>query len=148
MQLRRIGVVLFIIGAILIMIVPLPAQNQTQLNSNTTVVKHGLNETELQNEFQRIASLPYEEYKCRQKSNLLWNYIHTNDPNSAVYTVSIQHKSGKYAHVYVVYEGMVFDPTSEPALYRIPMDKYNRQLDAWSFDRNYLVSTGTDGSVV
>jgi hypothetical protein len=144
MRFRTIGTIIFIIGAILIMAVPLPAEKTTTNNTTniTTVQAKTINETGLKTEFDRIAKLPYNEYKCREKSDLLLQYIHQHDPTAPVHTVSIDHKRDNYSHVYVVYQGVVFDPTSEPALYRIPMDKYNEQLDMWGFNRNHLVSTG------
>jgi len=150
MKIRTIGTTLFIIGAILIMTIPTPTNPENNTNTLNTTTKATqtitINETELHQEFNRIASLPYTQYKCREKSDLLLQYIHTHDPHSPVHTRSIQHKTGKYSHVYVEYQGTVFDPTCTPALYRVPIDKYNGQLDDWGFNRDHIMSTGYAGT--
>lgn len=115
--------------------------NTTEKNTLT----YGLDENGLRDEFNRISNLPYSEYKCRERSDLLYTYIRQNDPYSTVYTVSIQHKNNQYSHVYVVYQNVAFDPTSVPPLYRIPLEKYNAQLDVWGFNRDNIVSMGVYG---
>ena len=76
---------------------PLPAEN------NKTLIKHEINESDLKVEFDHIAELPYSEYGCRQKSDMLCEYIHQHDLYSSVYTISIPHSSGAYYHVFVEY---------------------------------------------
>jgi len=121
------------------------SSNEKEKINQTMKVKHGINESYLRAEFDRIAELPYDQYKCRQKSDMLFDFIHQQDPYSEVYTVNIQHASGKYAHVFVLYEGVVFDPTSEPPLYRQSMDKYNKNLEKWAFKRQEMIYQGYSG---
>lgn len=119
---------LLIMGVVCTLFISTPSANAPQLQNTTTI-----DEKELHNEFNRIASLPYNEYQCRQKSDMLWDYIHKHDPNGKVYTVSIEHESKQYMHVYVLYNGNVYDPTCTPALYNQTMPKYQRNLDSWGF---------------
>lgn len=68
--------------------------NYTTTNTTTPpveVVKE-INPTELEKEFTRIANLPYGEYQCRQKSDLLKTYIHEHQNKYDIYTVSVAHK--------------------------------------------------------
>lgn len=146
MRFRTVLLSFFIIVMVMATIGTIGSSNQKEKNNNEdSKVQHGINESYLHKEFDRISELPYEQYKCRQKSDMLFEFIHQQDPYSQVYTVSIQHASGKYAHVFVLYEGVVFDPTSEPSLYRQTLDKYNKNLDKWQFNRQEMVYQGYSG---
>ena len=114
-------------------------------SANNRDIQTGIDETELKNEFDRIANLPYSEYKCREKSDMLFDYIHQHDPTSAVHTISIPHVCGEYSHVFVEYQGVVFDPTCSPPLYRQTWDKYNQNLKIWGF-QGKTITCGYNGT--
>jgi hypothetical protein len=103
-------------------------KDQVEQNDSELIKAHGIDESKLKTEFNRIALLPYRQFKCREKSDLLCDFIHQHDPYSKVRTINITHKNGKYSHVFVEYEGVIFDPTCEPALYRQSWDKYNKNV--------------------
>jgi len=145
MRFRTVLLSFFIIVLVMATIGTIGSSNEKENNNNDSKVRHGINESYLRKEFDRISELPYDQYKCRQKSDMLFEFIHQQDPYSEVYTVNIQHASGKYAHVFVLYEGVVFDPTSEPPLYRQSLDKYNKNLDKWKFKRQEMIYQGYSG---
>lgn len=121
-------------------------------NTNTTVNQRENNLTDkmLREEFTRIHNLPYSEYQCRQKSELLKTYIRKYDKTGELYTVSIPHKTGGYSHVYVEYRGYAYDPTSTPQnkpLYHIDKALWQQQLEAWGFTGQPIVRQGWDGEV-
>jgi hypothetical protein len=139
----------FLLGVIIIVLVVTTigtvGKDQVEQNDSERITAHGMDESELKTEFNRIASLPYSQCKCREKSDLLCDFIHQHDPYSKVRTISITHESGKYSHVFVEYEGVIFDPTCSPALYRQSWDKYNKNLDIWGFNRKQMISQGYEG---
>lgn len=144
-----LAVIGLVLGSMVVMNSDVMAMTSTLLPSSshaTTAPTKDITETGLRAEFDRIAALPYDQYKCREKSDMLSDYIHKHDPQAGVYTVSVPHKSGTYSHVYVVYQGVAFDPTSDPALYRQSMDKYNENLANWGFSNKDVVSQGYNGT--
>jgi len=121
--------------------------NYTTTNTTTQpieVVKE-INPTELEKEFTRIANLPYGEYQCRQKSDLLKTYIHEHQNKYDIYTVSVVHNTNQYSHVYVLFNNRVYDPTSIPPLYNKSQERYQVQLEAWGFNTHHTVMNGYDG---
>ena len=134
--------VVFTTGAIL---------NNHNNNPSTTIQEQRTNKLTdqmLMEEFTRIHKLPYEQYQCRQKSELLKTYIRQYDKAGELYTVSIPHREGGYSHVYVEYRGYVYDPTSTPKnkpLYHIDKELWQQQLEAWGFTGQPIVRNGWDG---
>lgn len=140
-----LGLIALLLGSMVAMTGDVRAMTSTLLPSSspaTAAPTKDITETGLRAEFDRIAALPYDQYQCRQKSDMLCDYIHQHDPQASVYTVNVPHKSGAYSHVYVVYQGVVFDPTSNPALYRQSIDKYNENLQIWGFTSKDIVTQG------
>jgi hypothetical protein len=136
--------VLIVFGVIILTLFTVGLIQQNTTTNTTTPQVQTINPDELKTEFQRIAALPYEQYKCRERSDLLFEYIHKHDPTSPVYTVSIAHNQDNYCHVFVLYKGYAYDPTSIPPLYNQSMDKYEQNLRIWGFT-GMRVSTGYDG---
>lgn len=135
-----IVLVLFTTGAIL--------NNTTNTNTTVNQRENNLTDKMLREEFTRIHNLPYSEYQCRQKSELLKTYIHRYDKTGELYTVSIPHRDGGYSHVYVEYRGYVYDPTSTPTnkpLYHVDKALWQQQLEAWGFTGQPIVRQGWDG---
>mgnify|MGYP001482966236 CR=1 FL=1 len=120
-------------------------------NTSTTIQEQRTNtltDKMLQTEFTRIHQLPYSEYQCRQKADLLKTYIRKYDKTGELYTVSIPHKNGGYSHVYVEYRGYAYDPTSTPTnkpLYHIDKKLWQQQLEAWGFTGQPIVRNGWEG---
>lgn len=135
-----IVLVLFTTGATL--------NNHTNTTNTVNQRENNLTDQMLQTEFTRIHQLPYSEYQCRQKADLLKTYIRKYDKTGELYTVSIPHKNGGYSHVYVEYRGYVYDPTSTPQnkpLYHIDKKLWQQQLEAWGFTGQPIVRNGWEG---
>lgn len=123
-------------------------------NTTSTTIQeqrtNNLTDQMLMEEFTRIHQLPYEQYQCREKADLLTAYIYRYDKTGELYTVSVPYKDGTYSHVYVEYRGFVYDPTSTPTgkpLYHVDKELWQRQLEAWGFTGQPIVRQGWDGEV-
>jgi hypothetical protein len=82
--------------------------------------------------YNEIQALPYEEYKCGAKADMLLNYIHSMDVTATVYKASMEHQNGQYAHAYVIYKGMAYDPTNNIIQ---PLAEYESFLESQGFTK-------------
>lgn len=150
MKLRNILIVIILSIIVLFTVGLIKQQNHITEDNVPTQPENGLTDEMLQAEFQRIHNLPYSDYQCREKADLLTAYIYRYDKTGELYTVSVPYKDGSYCHVYVEYRGFVYDPTSTPTgkpLYRIDKALWQQQLTAWGFTGQPIVRYGHGGEV-
>ncbi|MDD1775171.1 MAG: hypothetical protein LUQ24_06555 [Methanobacterium sp.] len=97
------------------------------------------NDTAVKAEFNRIASIPYDEvnYNCLNKSSDFHNYLLQHGVTNA-YLVRIMHESGDYMHAFVVWDGLAYDPTNEPPYYGVDYNKYIEALEEQGFTKNII----------
>ena len=100
--------------------------------------------------FQKVAEVPYkadytstkpkkpvEFWKdnygdCDDKSIAFADYLYVKGAQD-VKIVIINHESNKYAHACVMWNGRIFDATSQPPLYNIDSDRYFNFLEKQGF---------------
>ncbi len=85
-------------------------------------------------EFDRIAAVPYDEknHNCLNKSIDLRNYlVERGAPHTHI--LFIEHESGEYMHAFVLWDGLVYDPTKTPPTYGEDYNRYVEELEKLGF---------------
>jgi hypothetical protein len=93
-------------------------------------------------EFNRIAATPYDvtSYNCLNKTMDFHNYIlqHGAQDTQLVYT---KHQSGDYMHIFLIWNGLVYDPTIKPPCYGVDYDRYINAIRKEGFTTIYRKSS-------
>lgn len=92
-------------------------------------------DSEITESFREIADLQYDQKKCncKHKSEAFAGVL-TKKGAKNVYLVTIGHKSGKYSHMVVSWEGKIYDATTVPCVYGMPEDKYFKKIEKYGFN--------------
>lgn len=106
------------------------------LNKDTNMGRNvNLDREALQNRFQEIKNIPYNEktMNCKHKSELFAKYL-VDMGATDVHIVVIQHKSGKYSHEFVEWDEHYYDPCYSDLSYQIPKRDYLNNLHKIGFN--------------
>jgi hypothetical protein len=110
------------------------AISRSNLN-NTGKIKSNIDEKMVQSKFQEIKDITYnQEYmNCKNKSEMFADYLIQIGAKD-VYVVVIEHKSGKYSHEVVEWNGHIYDACNKNELsYKISKDEYLKRLNGIGF---------------
>ena len=90
---------------------------------------------EIKEEFEKIAKRKYDvkNYNCKHKSEAFAEFL-TQKGAENVKICKIDHKSGKYSHMVVIWNDNVYDATSNPSFYSIPSNKYFDMIKRYGFN--------------
>ncbi|WP_048189978.1 hypothetical protein [Methanobacterium sp. SMA-27] len=111
------------------------ATSRGNLN-NTRNVKINIDEKAVQSKFQEIKDIPYNQksMNCKNKSEMFADYLIQIGAKN-IYVVVIEHKSRKYSHEVVEWNGHIYDACNNNELsYRISKDEYLKKLNGIGFN--------------
>lgn len=112
-------------------------QSDIQPQNNTTTYNQSLTPSDqgVHAKFNEIANKPYDEqnYNCLNKSKEFGDYLLSKNA-TGVYFVIITHESDQYNHAAIIWQGVVFDPTNQPALYAVDPGKYYSAMSELGFN--------------
>lgn len=93
-------------------------------------------------EFNRIAATQYDvtSYNCLNKTMDFHNYIlqHGAQDTQLVWA---KHQSGDYMHIFLIWNGLVYDPTIKPPCYGVDYDRYINAIRKEGFTTIYRKSS-------
>lgn len=109
----------------------------TRMNKNTNMGTKNMNidKEALQERFQEIKNIPYNEktMNCKHKSELFAKYL-VDMGATDVHIVVIQHESGKYSHEFVEWDEHCYDPCYSDLSYQIPKKDFLNNLHKLGFN--------------
>jgi uncharacterized protein YxeA len=102
-----------------------PVQLNTKLHENQ----------EIKESFNKIADRPYDvqKYNCKHKSESFANAL-VKKSASNVYLVTIEHLSGEYSHMVVLWDNKVYDATIKPPVYGMEGNYYFNKVKKYGFN--------------
>lgn len=98
---------------------------------------------EIREEFDRIADTPYnvDNYNCTHKSlEFATILIHKYKQKNITFNI-LPHQDGTYNHAFLLWEEMVYDPTSKPPFYREDYDTYLKIMEQNGFQTQNITQS-------
>lgn len=98
---------------------------------------------EIRREFDRIAATPYDvkHNNCTHKSlEFAAILFHTYEKVDIIFNI-LPHKDGEYNHAFLLWEEMVYDPTSKPPFYREDYDTYLKIMEQNGFQTQNITQS-------
>ncbi|AXV38536.1 MAG: hypothetical protein KO217_00325 [Methanobacteriaceae archaeon] len=88
----------------------------------------------INNSFYEIADLEYNEktYNCKNKSEDFASVLYQERVGN-IQLVTIQHETGQYSHMVVLWDGKIYDPTMTPPTFGMPEKKYLDMIKKYGF---------------
>jgi len=99
---------------------------QTEVIDENPVIKES---------FYKIAALEYNEKRCncKHKSEAFARVLSENKVENTQ-IVSIEHESGKYSHMMVLWDGRIYDATIVPPVYGMAAGEYFNKIKKYGFN--------------
>jgi len=112
--------------------------NSDKLNSTDNSVKLSTKISEnheIKESFNKIADLRYNVQKCncKHKSEAFANAL-VKKGASNVYLVTIEHQSGEYSHMVILWDDKIYDATIKPSVYGMPENEYFNKIKKYGFN--------------
>lgn len=108
-----------------------------------SIINHTNHDKEIEAEFYQIADSPYdvERNNCTHKSlKFATILIHEYDCRNITFNI-LPHKDGEYNHAFLLWEEMVYDPTSKPPFYREDYDTYLKIMEQNGFQTQNITQS-------